>query len=74
MAKEICLINTFGYCKHGDLCRYLHVNDLCESTSCDLRNCNKRQFCTCKFNDYCKCKHTNYENNLEIETNRKLII
>ena len=80
MAQEVCLRNKFGYCKHHDLCRYLHVNDLCESTSCDIKNCNKRHpyTCTfykehgrCKFNDYCKYKHTNFENKLENENKNK---
>ena len=72
MAQEICIRNKFGYCKHRDLCIYLHVNDLCDLTSCDIKNCNKRhpykckyysEHGRCKFNDYCKYKHDNSRNN-----------
>ena len=78
MAQEVCKRNKFGYCMHGDLCRYLHVNILCETISCDIISCNKRhpyvckfyrEFRRCKFSDYCKYKH---ETNCENETKREL--
>ena len=83
MAQEICIRNKFGYCKHHDLCRYLHVNDLCDLTSCDIKNCNKRhpykckyysEHGRCKFNDYCKYKHDNSRNNYEDNNNINEII
>ena len=49
MAQQICMRNKFGYCKYGELCRNLHINDLCDSDSCDIRNCNKIHPYACKF-------------------------
>ena len=79
MAQEVCKINKFGYCYHGELCRYLHVNVLCESISCDIVSCEKRHpfVCKfyrdhgmCKFSDYCKYKHEkNMENGTKSEIN-----
>ena len=81
MAQEICTRNKFGYCKHGDMCRYLHVNELCDNISCAIKSCNKRHpyICKfyrdhgrCKFLEYCKYKHEIFENIFENETKKEM--
>ena len=75
MAQEICKRNQFGFCKYGDTCRYLHINTLCDSHSCEIFNCNKRhpykcrfyrENGRCKFGDYCKYKHELFEKTFDI--------
>ena len=58
MAAQIsCRFNKFGYCKHRDYCRKLHVNELCDESACDISNCRLRHPYTCKFyKEYGRCK------------------
>ena len=48
-APSVCLCNKFGYCKHKELCRKQHVNDICENVSCELSLCIWRHPKTCKY-------------------------
>ena len=36
--KKVCPFNKFGYCKHKDMCRKLHINELCENTKRDVHS------------------------------------
>ena len=77
MAQEICKRNKFGYCMHGDLCRLLHVNTVCEKIDCDIFSCRSRhpysckyykEFRRCRFLEYCKYKHEKALDSIEKET------
>ena len=55
--QNVCKWNKYGYCKHGDMCRKLHVNDICENSSCKIICCLKRHPKHCKFYaNYKRCK------------------
>ena len=55
--QNVCKWNKFGYCKHGAMCRKLHVNDICENSSCKIICCLKRHPKHCKFYaNYKRCK------------------
>ena len=66
MAAEVfCIRNKFGYCKFGESCKYLHVNELCLKTNCD-RSCSFRhpkecvyfkKYKNCKFGEWCRYDH-----------------
>jgi hypothetical protein len=55
-AQNICHHNKFGFCKFKDSCRILHVKELCDNFSCDIKNCRKRHPKKCKFHKHNKCK------------------
>ena len=75
MAAEIfCNRNKFGYCKFGETCKFLHVNELCSNVKCDKRSCSFRhpkeclyfrKYKNCKFGEYCKYNHEICETNNE---------
>ena len=55
--QNVCKWNKYGYCKHGDMCKKLHVNDICENSSCKIMCCLKRHPKPCKFYAiYKRCK------------------
>ena len=55
--QNVCSWNKFGYCRYQDMCRSLHVKDVCVSPSCDGSNCMLRHPITCKFyTKYNRCK------------------
>ena len=45
----VCLYNKYGYCKHKEMCRKRHVNEMCEKTSCEVYKCTSRHPKICKF-------------------------
>ena len=56
-AQNVCQFNKFGYCKHREHCRNLHVNEVCESSSCDIKSCLQRHPFECKYyNRFRRCK------------------
>ena len=56
-AQNVCNWNKYGYCKHQESCRSLHVKELCVSASCDSLNCRLRHPIDCKyFTNYKRCK------------------
>ena len=66
MVQNVCKRNKLGYCKYGDQCRYLHVDELCDNTKCEVLICEKRhpgscrfyrEHGMCKFTDFCKYAH-----------------
>ena len=66
MFRNVCKRNKLGYCKYGDQCRYLHVDELCDDTKCEVLTCEKRhprscrfyrEHGMCKFTDFCKYAH-----------------
>ena len=53
----VCNWNKYGYCRHRDNCRKQHINESCESSSCDVKSCLLRHPMECKFfNRYRRCK------------------
>ena len=61
MIENVCRFNKYGYCKFGDYCRNLHVNELCVELQCDIAVCEKRHPRTWSFyRDYGRCKYTEY--------------
>ena len=56
-AQIVCSYFKFGYCKHREYCRKRHVKEICELSSCEISNCDKRHPIKCKYyRDYGKCK------------------
>ena len=56
-AQNVCRYFKFGHCKFSDKCRFMHVNEKCENTSCNISSCNLRHPRICKyFRDYRRCK------------------
>ena len=76
MSAEYCYRNKFGYCKFGEKCRFLHVNELCVNKNCDQRQCSYRhpreclyfkKYGQCKFGEYCQYEHKKVNNEKEIK-------
>ena len=74
MNQNVCRRNKYGHCKYGDKCRYLHINEICVTTKCNVYNCEKRhpKICNyqrtygrCKFTEYCSYSHNKSEDILE---------
>ena len=42
MPQNVCRYYKFGYCKFGEKCRNLHIEEKCENKQCDITNCDKR--------------------------------
>ena len=56
-AQNVCRYNRFGYCQYGEICRKHHVDELCDTDSCDLAVCTSRHPKECKyFRNYNRCK------------------
>ena len=71
-AETYCKRNKFGYCKFGETCMFLHVNELCSSEKCDKRRCSFRhpkecnyykKYSNCKFGEWCKYDHVTSNTN-----------
>lgn len=55
--NPVCLYNKYGYCKHKEMCRKRHVNQMCETSSCEVYKCTFRHPKICKFFwNYGHCK------------------
>ena len=64
-AQIVCSFYKFGYCKHKEMCRKRHVQEICENSSCDFYTCILRhpkmwQFDPCMFSH--NIKDTSFEN------------
>lgn len=55
-----------GFCKFGEKCRFLHIDELCDINNCDQRNCSLqhprdcfyyKKYKNCKFGDWCRYSH-----------------
>ena len=56
-AQNVCRYNKYGYCKFGEICRKLHVDELCVESACDQITCDKRHPKECKYyTNYRRCK------------------
>ena len=56
-ASQVCRFFKYGYCYFHEMCRFEHVNDLCQNSECEVRTCRKRNPKTCIFfkeSGYCK--------------------
>ena len=48
----VCSFFKFGYCKHGETCRKLHLQELCENDVCEnIQSCKKRHPVDCRYMD-----------------------
>ena len=54
--QDVCRYNKFGFCKFKEECRIPHVNEVCDNSLCDIKNCVKRHPRKCKFYRYNRCK------------------
>ena len=55
--QNVCTWNKYGYCRYGEECRKLHVNELCVNIACEHLNCKLRHPATCKYySKYNRCK------------------
>ena len=55
--QTVCTWNKYGYCRYGDVCRKLHVNEICDKVACEHLNCKLRHPTICKFySKYNRCK------------------
>jgi DNA repair exonuclease SbcCD ATPase subunit len=70
MAAQIpvCLYNKYGYCKHKEMCRKRHVNQICETIPCEVYTFRHPKICKffwnygqCKF-DPCAYLHKDNDN------------
>ena len=53
---EICRRNKFGFCKYNIWCKK-HGNDICDITSCEVSQCEKRRPKECYwFREFGRCK------------------
>ena len=48
-ADVSCNRNKFGYCKFGETCKLLHINELCWNGDCDERCCSFRHPKECMY-------------------------
>ena len=82
--QNVCPFNKFGYCKHKDMCRKLHINELCENNTCDFSLCKFRHPKTCKWYwEYGRCKfnpcafkhieNINSEENVKLESEKIML-
>ena len=55
--QNVCTWNKYGYCRYRDVCRKLHVNELCVNIAREHLNCKLRHPTTCKYcRKYQRCK------------------
>ena len=55
--QNFCPHNKFGYCKHKQMCRNLHVDVICGNSACDISICLSRHPKACRYyRDYGRCK------------------
>ena len=75
-AEHICRYIQTGYCKFKNLCRYRHIEEVCDVTDCESHECLKRhpRVCRyfqfrgyCKFSDHCAYAHQERKEVKEIE-------
>ena len=74
---NVCIYFKFGFCKFTDKCRFMHVDQVCENTSCEIKLCNLRHprickffrdYNRCKFSEWCAFKHIEKNNISEVNT------
>ena len=76
MTQNVCRYFKFGYCKFGDKCKNLHIEEKCGDKQCEIMNCDKRHprpcnfyrdYGRCKYLEYCKYEHIQQGNNILTE-------
>jgi hypothetical protein len=80
--QNVCPYNKYGFCKHREMCRNLHVAEVCESSSCVISSCLLRHPKNCKYYtnygrckfDPCAYKHIDNQNTFERNTQENEII
>ena len=67
MENLVCRHNKYGHCRYKDVCRNLHVNEMCQDVNCETVKCKKRhprkckffqEYKRCKFGEFCSFDHT----------------
>ena len=68
--QVICKFNKYGYFRYQEMCRKQHINEKCENSSCDRKECMLRhpkigkffrEYGFCKFGEWCKFTHKENE-------------
>ena len=55
--QNVCTWNKYGYCRYGEKCRELHVNEMCSNILCENSTCMLRHPIACKyFKRHNRCK------------------
>ena len=79
--QNVCRYFKFGFCRFKEMCRFMHISEVCENPSCEIKLCNLRhpRICNffrdynrCKFSEWCAFKHV--ENNTHGSDSMKEII
>ena len=74
--QNVCFFNKHGFCKYSEKCRKYHEKQICENTSCEIKECLLRhpKKCKyfrdlgyCKFGDWCKFLHKSNEKSIEVK-------
>ena len=69
-AQNVCRYHKFGHCKFSETCRFLHFNERCENSTCEIRSCKLRHPRKCKwFRDYNRCKFGEWCSFDHVDTN-----
>ena len=54
-----------------EMCRNLHINDICENASCEIKRCNQRHPRECRYyREYSRCKFNPCKFNHIIQTSQ----
>ena len=59
LKTQKCTFHDRGYCKHGEKCRNIHFDKVCEDQNCFNINCEKRHPNPCKFGIRCTFERKN---------------
>ena len=60
-AQNVCRYFKFGFCKFTEMCRFMHITEVCENPRCEIKQCNLRHPRVCKyFRDYNRCKFSEW--------------
>ena len=55
--QNVCRYNKFGHCKFCEKCKFMHIMERCENSSCEIAKCNLRHPRICNYyRDYQRCK------------------
>ena len=70
-AQNVCRYFKFGFCKFREKCRFMHISEVCEDPSCEIKLCKFRHprvcnyfrdYNRCKFSEWCAFKHVEKSN------------
>ena len=47
--QNVCRYFKFGFCRFKEMCRFMHISEVCENPSCEIKLCNLRHPRICNF-------------------------